>query len=103
MVEDYTLNNAQVHTYALLVSIFFVGPDLPIPLLSFKMVEFDGKLIAVGGFNGLSNQGSDALYKLVCSDDDCEWQEMSQKLSVGKYAFVAMMVPDELTNCKQKE
>lgn len=65
------------------------------------MVNFDGSVVAIGGksFDGLSK----ALFKLDCTTyDDCQWKEMSQKLTVARGAFVAMTIPDEMTNCTAK-
>ena len=65
------------------------------------MVSVDGTVVAIGGrSNGaLSN----AIFQLVCSSlDECQWAEMAQKLSVARWDFVAMAIPDEMTNCKKK-
>ena len=66
------------------------------------MVNFDGSVIVIGGW-GKEDGHSDSLYKLVCSNDKrCKWEEMSQKLTVARQNFVAMMIPDEMTNCRAK-
>ena len=80
--------------------IFILGPDLPKPLEAHQMVSVDGTVIAIGGY---SNDGcySKSLYKLECSDD-CHWKEMSQKLTAAREWFVAMTIPDEMTNCQKK-
>ena len=66
------------------------------------MVNFDGHVIAIGGYN--SNEGdSNALFKLDCTTyDDCQWIKMAQKLKVARSAFVAMTIPDEIANCRAK-
>ena len=63
------------------------------------MVSVDGTVIAIGGNN--NNDNLNALYKLECSDD-CHWKEMSQKLTFARRHFVAMTIPDEMTNCPKK-
>ena len=79
---------------------FILGPDLPIPLSGHKIVNFDGSVISIGGWN--SNGPSDALFKLVCSTKECKWEKMAQKLKVARNAFVAMTIPDEMANCRAK-
>jgi hypothetical protein len=63
----------------------------------------DGKgVILIGGWevpDGPQNQTA-TLYRLNCEDFfGCNWQEMEQKLKVGRRNFVAMIIPDSLTNC----
>ena len=93
-----------VRPECLMQPICFPGPDLPKHLLSFSMVEFDHTVVTVGG-NG-NDDGElnvDTIHKLVCSaaDSSCEWIEMRQKLRVARQLLVAIMVPDELTNCQK--
>ena len=64
------------------------------------MVNFDDSVIVVGGLNK-ENGYSKSFYKLVCFDD-CHWNMMPQKLAVARGLFVAMTIPDEMTNCKAK-
>jgi len=65
------------------------------------MVSVNGTVVAIGGLN---NDGySNAIFQLVCSAlDECVWVEMAQKLSVARGNFVAMTIPDEMTNCQKK-
>ena len=62
-------------------------------------MNFNGTVLAIGGAScgGYSN----LLFKLVCYDDDCQWEEMSQKLKVARNYFVAMAIPDEMAVCKK--
>ena len=66
------------------------------------MVNFDGNLIVVGGWdqqNGFSN----SLYKLMCPHEDaCIWEQMGQNLNVARNSFVAMTIPDEMATCRAK-
>ena len=79
---------------------FALGPDLPKPLFWHQMVSVDGAVIAIGGYSNV-NGYSKSLYKLACSQE-CHWKEMSQKLTVARSSFVAMTIPDEMTNCQKK-
>lgn len=63
------------------------------------MVEFDDTVVAIGGYKNLIGY-SDRLYKLSCTEGSpCEWIEMRQKLKVARHYFVAIMIPNELTEC----
>ena len=78
------------------------GPDLPKPLYLLKMIEFGDTAIAIGGTSYDGLHPSNSLYKLVCyHGTNCEWKEMSQKLRVARFDFVAMLIPDWMTNCKK--
>ena len=58
------------------------------------MVTLDKDVVAIGGASFESS-----LYLMTCQNKVCEWQTMSQELKVGRYVFVAMLIPDELTDC----
>ena len=65
------------------------------------MVSVDGTVVAIGGWS--NNELSNAIFHLVCSSlDECQWTQMAQKLSVARDNFVAMTIPDEMTNCRAK-
>lgn len=70
---------------------------MPKPLEEFRMVDYYGTVVAIGGLSGTSD--SDALYKLICTDLTYEWQKMRQTLSGPRRSFVAMTIPDEWTDC----
>ena len=61
------------------------------------MVTLDKDVVAIGGKVYPDLQSS--LYLMTCQNKVCEWQTMSQELKVGRYQFVAMLIPDELTDC----
>ena len=91
---------------SLFKDIFILGPNLPKPLRWLNMVSVDGTVIAIGGYGGFGGEWShgdysNSLYKLVCSQK-CRWIELAQKLTVARYGFVAMTIPDEMTNCRAK-
>ena len=66
------------------------------------MVEFEDTVVAiVSTYDAMQKPERNSLYKLNCSSDvTCKWQEMSQKLAIPRNGFVAIMVPDEMTNCQ---
>jgi hypothetical protein len=41
----------------------------------------------------------DTLLRLPHAGLDAEWEEIPQKLKVGRHNHIAFMVPDEITNC----
>jgi hypothetical protein len=59
----------------------------------------DGQgVIVIGGYsNGDGYQSS--IYKLICDQLECKWSEMEQQLKIARANFVAMLIPDILTNC----
>ena len=69
--------------------------------------------IAVAGFkfgdilNGTVDGTQIYQLKWNCSrSSECEysdWQEMEQKLMLGRSHTVAMMIPDKMTNCEPKQ
>ena len=62
------------------------------------MVTLDKDVVVLGGWvSGSGYQSS--LYLMTCQNKVCEWQTMSQELKVGREDFVAMLIPDELTDC----
>ena len=53
-------------------------------------------VVVIGGWDG--GQLS-SLYRMTCQNKECEWETMSQTLKFGRNNFVAMLIPDELTDC----
>ena len=74
-----------------------LGPTLPKILQDHAMVPLDKDLVVIGGNDGSGAQSS--LYLLSCHNKGCGWTTMTQTLQVGRYGFVAMVLPDELTDC----
>jgi hypothetical protein len=57
----------------------------------------DGQgVIAIGGN---SNGVHSSMYKLICDQLECKWSEMEQQLQIARQLFVAMLIPNHLTNC----
>ena len=61
------------------------------------MVNLNGKLVVIGGSDGIGAQ--DSLHELACYNSYCFWQEMEQKLKNGREDFVAIAVPDAFVDC----
>ena len=61
----------------------------------------NGVIIVGGSTTNLEMQSS--LYEMRCGPYlVCEWYEMTQKLQVARFRFVAMLIPDEITNCNNR-
>ena len=98
-----------LHTYLfvlLRVKICHIsGPALPEALFGDVVVtnpKGDGVLV-VGG-NGSAGPGGHRtnIYELICtSDGQCKWDQLPQKLQVGRSDHVAMLVPDDSVACKK--
>ena len=73
-----------------------LGPSLPKALYGHAMVTLDKDVVALGGY---SSGSQSSLYLMTCQNKVCEWQTMSQKLKIDRASFVAMLIPDELTDC----
>ena len=76
----------------------FAGKPLPKPLYSHAIVSLGGDIIVIGGWDN-DNRQSD-LYKFSCSDGECEWTTMDQKLLKPRSSMVAMVVPDDFFDCQ---
>ena len=69
------------------------------------LVETNQGVLAVGG--GGQDEGGNLVYrkeilKLVCSDDqiqNCEWEEMPQKLELGRSDHVVIPLPESYNVC----
>ena len=72
---------------------------MPKALFIHSLVPFGQDVAVLGGWdsNGKANK---EIYKLKCSNRNCTWTEMDQKLAVGRYDFVAIPIPDSTAKCK---
>ena len=65
--------------------------DLPLALGYFQMVQSENNLYAIG---------ISEIYKFSCAGDNlasCQWSSLGMpSLKYGRYAFVAMAIPDAL-------
>ena len=73
------------------------GPKLPVPLESSKMVSKEFSGVLMGGYDG--SFPTSVMRELTCEFGTCFWRKMSQKLQEPRRDFVAMIIPDSLTNC----
>ena len=62
------------------------------------MVTLDKDVVVIGGYRE-SGTSLEPLYLMNCLFFHCEWKLMSQELKFARQNFVAMLIPDELTDC----
>ena len=62
------------------------------------MVKVDKDLVVIGGGLVPGVPLSPNIYKLECKNKYYEWHKMDAKLEIGRYLFVAAMVPIDLGN-----
>ena len=70
---------------------------MPKPLTSHAIVSLGGDIIVIGGYDP---SRSDKMYKLSCSDGECDWTTMDKKLQKTRSRMVAMVVPDDFFDCQ---
>jgi len=76
------------------------GPKLPIRMDGLNMVKTTQGTYALGGHDG-SNVRSEVLH-LDCPGDQsqsCQWQEMPEKLEVGRIGHVSLSLPESYDIC----
>jgi hypothetical protein len=74
------------------------GPELPFGIGYGQMVEDQkGGVVLIGGYSSISY--SNTLYQLPHGGQDAVWTMMEQKLSTGRYAHTAFLVPDNIVEC----
>merc|ERR1712004_482664 len=76
------------------------GPKLPRGLTGLTLVGATQGTYALGGYDG-SNRRSEVLH-LDCPGDQiqsCQWQEMSEKLEVGRSSHVSLSLPESYDIC----
>jgi len=75
------------------------GPKLPRRLTSLTLVETTHGTYALGGD---SNGSRSEVYKLDCPGNQiqsCQWQEMDEKLEVGRDRHVSLSLPESYDIC----
>ena len=60
------------------------------------IVQLGNGQAIIGGF-GYESQ--DKIYLFSCMDRNCSIHQLSQELSVPRYMFVAIPIPDTLSGC----
>ena len=73
------------------------GPLLPIPLYYHSMVRLGKGQAILGGFS--SNDYQTKIYSMACSNRNCIISLLNRELSVPKYCFVAIPIPDTISGC----
>ena len=73
------------------------GPSLPMPLFYHKMVRLGKGQAILGGKSYDDYQ--DEIYSMTCSNRDCTILLLDRELSVPKYDFVAIPIPDTISGC----
>jgi hypothetical protein len=81
--------------------VIIAGPKLPKTLSRASLVPSpDGQgVILIGGYSSTDPGNQSSMYKLICDQLGCKWSEMEQQLQRSRRDFVAMLIPDHLTNC----
>ena len=79
-----------------------LGPSLPKTLGGHAMVTLDKDIVVIGGMSSDGSQYQSSLYILSCHNKGCGWTTMTQTLQVARSSHVAMLIPDELTDCSKK-
>ena len=74
---------------------------MPKALFAHSLVPFGKDLAVLGGWDS-NGKASKEIYKLKCSNRACTWTTMNQELSVGRYSFVAIAIPNSVAKCKSK-
>ena len=78
--------------------LLITGPKLPMGHISrHAMVELgNGQAIIGGGRSGIVQ---DKIYLFSCKDRGCSIHQLDQILSLPRYWFVAIPIPDTLSGC----
>ena len=61
------------------------------------MVSLGNKIVVIGG--NFPEPVSQIIYELQCLT--CPWEKMEQSLQYARRSFVAIPIPDNLTDCHQ--
>ena len=78
--------------------LLITGPKLPMGLFRHAMVELGNGQAIIGGVgSGIIFQ--DKIYLFSCKDRSCSIHQLDQILSLPKYLFVAIPIPDKLSGC----
>jgi hypothetical protein len=60
----------------------------------------DGQgVILISGHSATDSAYQSSIHKLICDQLGCKWSEMEQQLKIARESFVAMLIPNHLTNC----
>ena len=89
-----TTSNAEKSTWQ-----WTSGPEMPNSIMYANgVVSFDSKHLFVIGGEGPYQYPQDTIYKFSCIKlHNCEWSLSDEQLSNARFAAVAMLLPDSLT------
>ena len=79
------------------IFVLFTGPKLPMRLREHTMVLLGKGLAIIGGYGNETAQ--DKIHLLSCMNRNCSISTLSQELSMPRYWFVAIPIPDTITGC----
>ena len=79
------------------IFVLFTGPNLPMRLREHTMVLLGKGLAIIGGYGDVNAQH--AIHLLSCMYRNCSISTLSQELSMPRYWFVAIPIPDTITGC----
>ena len=77
--------------------ILFTGPKLPMKLNRHAMVQLGNGLAIIGGVG--TNHIQAKIHHLSCINRKCKITTLSQELSVPRYWFLAIPIPDKIAGC----
>ncbi len=83
---------------------WFEGPHFGRTIVLGQSVTTPDELawIVIGGkdkFDGYNIDFYDNIHKMECTNEGCEFSLMDQSLQIEMHSYVAMLVPDSMTNC----
>ena len=78
------------------------GPDLPITLYEHSMVPLGLGQAILGGRNDYFPSDLTKIYTLTCSQRICLVSLFGNELSLHRYSFVAIPIPDDISGCISK-
>ena len=76
--------------------ISFIGPKLPMRITRHAMVQLGNGQAIIGG---TSDGAHDKIYLFSCMNKNCSIHQLDQVLSLPRYWFVAIPIPDTLSGC----
>ena len=75
----------------------FTGPKLPMRLFRHAMVQLGNGLAIIGGSGDGNIQAK--IHLLICLNRNCSITTLSQELSVPRFWFLAIPIPDKIAGC----
>lgn len=76
---------------------YILGPNLPVPLYGHSMTPLIHGQAVIGGRS--VNEAQNKIYFLTCINMIWTISTLSQHLSVPRYYFLAIPIPDSMSGC----